>query len=146
MDEDIDVNRMDLTIDTFENLQKTRKLISNRCGVYIIYFKSGKIYIGSTSNVKRRIYQHLCSYRCDNIQSVSVIIMENIYDTLKLEYKLIKTFDPNILYNVIFVIGGIIKDKRLIDDDKVIDMSDRMFSQDPIKLELGGTGRYTWTR
>ena len=113
--------------------------IPDRCGTYIILFESGKRYIGSSCNIRKRIYVHIRyfrDFRCDSACSVFVCLTNNRKESLELEREYIRCSDPNILYNINFVRTTDRKpskqskpDSRLIDFDKLVDMQKRIISR-----------------
>lgn len=67
--------------------------IPNKCGAYILYHTSGKRYIGSTDNLKKRILSH---EKRNGVDKVCIYITDNYIDAIILEYMLIKEYEPEL--------------------------------------------------
>lgn len=95
----LDKGRPKLPINTIISVHINEiKNIGYGCGVYVLITKSGRIYIGSSRNVKNRIYQHRREqeYQFDSIESVIICTTENIRAAVHLEITLIRDIKPDI--------------------------------------------------
>lgn len=72
--------------------------IPGKCGVYILNFDSGERYIGSTTNLKRRIYNHrsMSLNTGKIINCFELYFTDNYSDALYLELSLIKILKPSL--------------------------------------------------
>ena len=75
-------------------------VIPDHCGVYIITTQSGKKYIGSSTNVSKRISAHKNKSKSkqvgEPIKSVSIYLTENVIDARRLERRFIQELNPEI--------------------------------------------------
>lgn len=64
------------------------------CGVYVLTLKNGKRYVGSSINIKTRVNAHKRHKK--DINTITVYLTTDIFDTSILEYYLIKTLKPEL--------------------------------------------------
>lgn len=71
-------------------------LIPNCCGVYIIETDSGKIYVGSSTNIYKRISSQKSGYIEDHIRIVNIYITKTEIDARSLEQWFIYKLNPEL--------------------------------------------------
>lgn len=88
--------------------------IGYSCGVYVLITRSGRTYIGSSTNLRGRISNHRSNieYIFDRIESVIIYATANIKDAKDLEIILIKEIKPDL--NRIRYVGTIYGAKDVI--------------------------------
>lgn len=85
------------------------------CGVYVLITRSGRMYIGSSIDIKNRLSRHRSDqeYIFDPIESVIVYVTENIGDAKYLEMNLIRETKPDLnrirYTNTVYNIKDVIK-------------------------------------
>ncbi len=81
-----------------ENISNTNLTsVPVSCGVYIITTKSGRIYIGSSSNIYKRVMRHnIYTDAGESIVSVNIYVTNDKYDAFLLERRLIWELNPEL--------------------------------------------------
>lgn len=93
------------------------KTIPNRCGAYIITTKTGKRYIGMSSNMYNRMMTHsLGGYIEEPIEFINIYIAKNGGDARCLERWLIYELDPELNRSKPISFDGKIKTVQIEDD------------------------------
>ncbi len=92
-----------LPVDTTNNIpmDDVRK-IEDCCGIYVLITRSGRTYIGSSMNIKRRIRNHRnnIEYLSDIIDTVVIYVTKDVESARKLEKTLIMETRPDININM----------------------------------------------
>lgn len=92
-------NYVKLPTDTLANVDiDDISKIGYCCGIYVLITRSGGTYIGSSTNIKRRLSKHRTSreYILDPIESVIIYVTANIRDAKYLEMNLIREAKPDL--------------------------------------------------
>ncbi len=91
--------RNGLPVNTIVNIQIDDMMkIGHTCGAYVLITKSGRTYVGCSTDIKKRVSHHRTNreYYQDGIESVIVCATENIKDARRLEIILIHDIEPDI--------------------------------------------------
>ncbi len=95
-----------------ENIREINSnTIPNRCGTYIITIKSGRRYVGMSSDLYNRIRRHSC-----NIVSVSIYMTKNESEARILERWLLCELNPELNISKPVSFNGGIKTVPIDDD------------------------------
>ncbi len=72
--------------------------IGDCCGVYVLITKSGRTYVGSSQNIRKRIMNHRCNieYLFDPIESVIIYVTEDIKSARSLAKTIITDIRPDL--------------------------------------------------
>lgn len=77
---------------SMENVGK----IGDYCGVYVLITRSGKTYVGSSKNIRKRISVHRSKYLFDQIYEIIIYITGDIESARKLKKIIIMDARPDL--------------------------------------------------